>query len=325
MNADEMPEGAYFMVTRIEWSPDEKYVAYVVQALSTQPEFQGHKVIILDVETGLTHVVQRDGWPEYYTTVEAAIAWGSNEILYASYQNTVRAYAVDGTLTNTISLDVPTAAIITEIAVSQPHNCLAVLVATVKWPSAQALVTIDLETGQEISELCKSFEESVDLFWIGFDPTARYLVALGATSLLYWDVSRSGISSVSVLQFPSVTGTGCWSFDGHIFVVCGGKTMRVIAVNQWRELTAILVESSTWGGLTMLPNNRWAVFGRVAYSIENDVKKTICAFDPTAIKVNRKGLAAIGNATKPASEFDAQWRHDEDLASFIMFKKLELE
>lgn len=320
----EIPEGAYFMVMSIEWSPDEKYVAYVVKALSTQPEFQGHKVILLDVETGITRVVQRDGWPEYYTTVEAAIAWGSNEILYASYQNTVRAYALDGTLINTVSLDVPTTAIITGITVSQPHHRLAVLVSEVRWPSAQALVMFDLETGQQISDLCKSFENTVDLFWIGFDPVTRYLVALGATSLLYWDVSRSEIDSVSVVQFPTVTGTGCWSFDGHLFV-CAGRTMRVIEVSHWRELTAISVESSTWAGLTILPNNRWAVFGRIAYSIEDGVKRTISDFDPTAVRVNRKSLAAIGNTEKPASIFDAQWRQDEDLASFIVFKKLDLE
>lgn len=322
IDSNSSPDDAGFMAMRIEWSPDEKYVAYVVQALSTEPEFQGHKVISLDVETGSTIVVQRDGWPEYYTTVNAAIAWGGNKVLYASYQNTIRAYAVDGRLTDVISLDCPVTDNIVRIDVSQRHQLLVALISEIRWPSAQRLVVYDIQSRQRLTDLAEKLTESIDFNWVGFSPDDSRLIATGTGSILNWKVSELTTSPPIIQRYPTRVGWGSWSPDGRLFA-CGGPPLRVFDVGDWKEILTLM--PGPLGGSFFFLNNRWLVVGKIAHNILDGREVIIPELDGARMSVSPSGLVAIGNTEKPASIFDAQWRQDEDLASFIVFKKLDLE
>lgn len=279
-------------------------------------------------------VVQRDGWPEYYTTVKADIVWGNNDVLYASYRNTIRAYAVDGTLIDVISLDCPITSDITRIDISRRHQLLAALISEVRWPNAQRLAIIDIRSRQMLIDLAEKFTEPVDFSWVGFSPDDSRLIATRTDSLLIWSVSELTTTSPILRRYPTLVRGGSWSSNGRYFACAGyGQPslvsdmgdwrIRVFDVDDWKELTSFT--PGPLGGSSFFLNNRWLVAGKIAHNIIDGHEVIIPELEGATMNISLSDVMAIGNTEKPASEFDAQWRHDEDLASFIVFKKLELE
>lgn len=308
-----VPQDFFFGIRSIKWSPNGRYIASIISPISMEPEFQGNKLLLADKDTLNFAVLHADGWPRSQEWTSALIAWSSNNLLWATFNNSVRVYSPEGGFTEFVLSDLPPYRLPYRMTVASDHTQLALLTHDRGMRNEQRLTVYELENHKP----CFYLDEELPYWvsWIEFSRDGTLLAIMGRDSVQVLKRDQNNYRYVKQLQFSRLMDRAAWSWDGRL-LACAGTPTSVFRVSDWKVVATFDDKPIGAGLFCFTPDDHWLIRGGTAYHLYDNRRHIITEREADEGDLSQQGLAALGISRRD-DQVVADWIRNQNFGSFF--------